>query len=178
MADIQYVNIGYTKKAHGIGGELKLFIEDRFLEDFLKNERIFVDVKGTKVPFFVASVRGKGEMILKLEEVDNRDAAFALQSREVFLREQELIPDHAREMEIEEEEGLEYEYLAGFSIIDKNTGPIGVIGEVLDMPQQEMALLTYKNREVLIPLNALLISAIDEKKKTVLMDLPEGLLDV
>jgi 16S rRNA processing protein RimM len=178
MAEIQYVNIGYTKKAHGLGGELKLFIEDRFLEDFLKNERIFVDVKGSKLPFFVASVRGKGEMILKLEEVDNRDAAFGLQSREVFLREQDLIPDHARELEIEEEEGLEYEYLAGFSIVDKTAGPVGVIGEVLDMPQQEMALVMYKNREVLIPLNERFITAVDEKSKTVRTDLPEGLLEM
>ncbi|MBV6438650.1 MAG: Ribosome maturation factor RimM [Saprospiraceae bacterium] len=178
MADIQYINIGYTKKTHGIGGELKLVVEERFLEDFLKNERIFLDVKGAKVPYFVANVRGKGEMILKLEEVDNREAAFALQSREVFLREQDLIPEHLRELEIEEEEALEYEHLTGFMIVDKTAGEVGLIGEVLDMPQQEMAFLQYKGRDVLIPLNGQMITSIDEKGKKVFMDLPEGLLEV
>ncbi|GAB4491607.1 MAG: ribosome maturation factor RimM [Saprospiraceae bacterium] len=178
MAENQYVNIGYTKKTHGIAGELKLVIEDRFLEDFLKNERIFLDVKGAKVPYFVANVRGKGEMILKLEEVDSRESAFVLQSREVYLREQDLIPEHKRELEIEEEETLEYEHVAGFLLVDKTAGEIGLIEEVLEMPQQEMAFLKYKNRVVLIPLNAQFVTSIDEKGKKVFMDLPEGLLDV
>ena len=178
MAENQYINIGYTKKTHGIEGELKLVVEDRFLEDFLKNERIFLDVKGVKVPYFVANVRGKGEMILKLEEVDSRESAFALQSREVFLREQDLIPEHKRELEIEEEETLEYEHVAGFLLIDKTAGEVGLIEEVLEMPQQEMAFLKYKNRDVLIPLNAQFVTSIDEKGKKVFTDLPEGLLDV
>lgn len=178
MAEHQYVNIGYTKKLHGLQGELKLSIEGRYLEDFLKNERIFLDVKGAKVPYFVANVRGKGEMILKLEEVDSRDAAYALQSREVHLRVQDLIPDHKRELEIEEEETLEYEHLTGFQLVDKTVGVVGQIDEVLEMPQQEMAFLKYKGRDVLIPLNGKFITSIDEKSKTVFMDLPEGLLEV
>lgn len=178
MAETQYVNIGYTKKTHGIAGELKLVIEDRFLEDFLKNERIFLDVKGAKVPYFVASVRGKDEMILKLEEVDSRESAYTLQSREVFLREQDLIPGHEREIETEEEESLEYEHLTGFLLIDKTAGVIGPIEEVLEMPQQEMAFLRHKGREVLVPLNEQFITGVDEKGKKVMMDLPEGLLDM
>lgn len=177
MAENQYVNIGYTKKTHGLKGELKLVVEERYLEDFLKNERIFLDVKGTKVPYFVASVRGAGEMILKLEDVDSKDSAFALQSREVFLREQDLIPEHKRELEIEEEETLEYEHVVGFLLIDKTAGEVGLIEEVLEMPQQEMAFLKYKNREVLIPLNAQFVTSIDEKGKKVFTDLPDGLLD-
>jgi 16S rRNA processing protein RimM len=178
MTETQYVNIGYTKKTHGIGGELKLVIEERFLEDFMKNERIFLDVKGVKIPYFVANVRGKGEMILKLEEVDSRESAYMLQSREVSLREQDMIPEHKREFEIEEEETLEYEHLAGFMLVDNTAGAIGRIEEVLEMPQQEMAFLQYKNREVLIPLNEQYITSIDEKEKKVFMDLPEGLLDM
>jgi 16S rRNA processing protein RimM len=177
MAENQYVNIGYTKKTHGLKGELKLVIEERYLEDFLKNERIFLDVKGTKVPYFVASVRGAGEMILKLEDVDSKDSAYGLQSREVFLRKQDLIPDQQRELEYEEET-LEYEHLTGFMLVDSAVGEIGYIEEVLDMPQQEMAYLNYKGREVLIPLNDQYIISIDEAAKKVLMDLPEGLLDI
>lgn len=178
MAENLYVQIGYTKKAHGLNGELKLVIEDRYLEDFLKNERIFLDVKGTKIPYFVANVRGKGEMILQLEEVNSRDVAFVLQSREVFLREKDLIPEHQRELEVPEEETLVYQYVTGFTLIDKTAGEVGKIDEVIEMPQQEMAFLTYKGREVLIPLNEQFIRSIDKTAKTVHTDLPEGLLDV
>lgn len=177
MTENQYIGIGYTKKTHGLKGELKLIVEDRYLEDFLKNERIFVDVKGTKVPFFITNVRGKGEMILKLEDVDSLDVAYGLQSREIFLREKDLVPDHERELEIEEET-LEYEHLTGFLLTDKNLGEIGTIEEVLEMPQQEMALLKYKGREVLVPLNERFVVTVDDKTKTVHTDLPEGLLDM
>lgn len=173
--ETQYVNIGFIKKTHGIGGELKLVVEERFLEDFLNNERVFLDVKGSKVPYFVTYVRGKGEMILKLEDVDSREAAYLLQSREVFLREQDVRP---RSLDPEEEEALEYEHIEGFLLVDKTAGEVGIIDEVLDMPQQEMAFLKYKGRELLVPLNEQFIISIDEKAKKIFTDLPEGLLEM
>ena len=176
MAENPYVLIGHTRKAHGLTGELKLHIDERYLEDFLKNERIFLDVKGTKIPYFVANVRGKGEMILLLEDVSDRDAATMLQGREVFLREKDLLPDEERELEYVEEV-LEYEHLTGFMLIDQLLGEMGIIGLVLEMPQQEMAFLKYQGREVLVPLNEQLIVEVDEAGKKVIMDLPGGLLD-
>jgi 16S rRNA processing protein RimM len=171
----QYINIGYTRKAHGLEGELKCSIEERYEEDFLSNERIFIDVKGSKVPYFIANIRGKGEIILQLEEVNNRDQAILLQSKGIFLREQDLIPDDERELEVIEET-LQYARVAGYLLKDQTLGDIAVINEVLDMPQQEMAFLSYQNREILIPLNEHLIVSIDDANKIVLMDLPEGLI--
>ncbi|MCB0528250.1 MAG: 16S rRNA processing protein RimM [Saprospiraceae bacterium] len=177
MADDQYVVIGHTKKTHGLRGELKLVVESRYLEDFLKNERIFLDVRGSKIPYFVANVRGKGEMILQLEEVDSLEVAQGLQSREVLLRRQDLLAGHERELPIDTET-LVYERITGYQVVDKTAGEIGVIEEVLDMPQQEMATLKYKGREVFIPLNERLILSIDDTARKVYCDLPDGLLDV
>lgn len=177
MAEPQYIIIGRTRKAHGLTGELKVSIEDRYLEDFMKNERIFLDVKGVKIPYFIDNVRGGGEMILKLEEVDNRDTAIALQGRELLLREQDILSDQEREFEFEEEEGLEYAHLSGYLLVDERLGEIGHIDEVLEMPQQEMAFLKFKGREVLVPLNKQFIQSIDDTKRVVMMDLPDGLLD-
>jgi 16S rRNA processing protein RimM len=177
MAEPEYINIGHTRKTHGIGGELKMVFEARFLEDFLKNERIFIDVKGIKIPYFIANVRGSAELIVQLEEVATKEAAYLLQSREIFLRKQDILPDHLRELEVEDET-LEYEHLTGYLIVDETIGEIGVIDEVLDMPQQEMAFLKYKGKDVLIPLNQVLIKKVDKAGKRLMMDLPEGLLDV
>jgi 16S rRNA processing protein RimM len=171
-----YVTIGRTKKAHGLTGEIKMHIEEQYIEDFLKNERIFIDVRGTKVPYFVANVRGTNEFIVHLEEVNDREVAQTLQSREICLREKDLIPDDEREMEMENE-GLEYAHLIGYVLSDQRLGDIGPIDEVLEMPQQEMAFLKYQGREALVPLNPHLIIQVDDKTRKVLMDLPEGLLD-
>ncbi|MFM8372628.1 MAG: ribosome maturation factor RimM [Bacteroidota bacterium] len=174
----EYIAIGRVRKAHGITGEVKVSIEDRYLEDFLKNERIFIEMKSSRMPYFISSVRGESEMIVKLEEVDDRDAAIALHSKEIFLRKEDLIPDDEREFEPEEEDSIQYRFLNGYSVTDKTTGPAGVITEVVEMPQQEMAFVLHHGREVLIPLNESLIISIDRENKTLLMDLPEGLLDM
>lgn len=177
MAEPQYITIGRTRKAHGLSGELKMSIEDRYLEDFMKNERIFLEVKGLKLPYFIDSVRGGGELIVKLEEVDDRDAATVLQAREIMLREQDILTEEEREFEVEEEQGLQYEHLTGYLMIDNERGEIATITEVLEMPQQEMAFLTYKGREILIPLNEQFVQRVDADQKRVYMDLPDGLLD-
>jgi len=56
-------------------------------------------------------------------------------------------------------------------------GEIGTIDEVLEMPQQEMAFLKYKGRDVLVPLNEQFIQSVDEGNRRVMVDLPDGLLD-
>nr|HQU60245.1 hypothetical protein [Saprospiraceae bacterium] len=70
-----YISVGKTGKTHGIDGELKFFIEDAFLDDFLDAPAVFLTVAGKQVPFFIESVRGESNLIIKLEEVDSREAA-------------------------------------------------------------------------------------------------------
>ncbi|MEM6699798.1 MAG: hypothetical protein AAF599_15455 [Bacteroidota bacterium] len=55
---------------------------------------------------------------------------------------------------------------------------IGVIEEVIEMPQQEMAVINYKDKEVLIPMNEDFILEILEEEKILKVELPEGLLDL
>lgn len=172
-----YVTIGKIGKAHGLAGELKVSIEERYWEDFLYSDRVFIAVKSMKVPYFISNVRGGSSVILKLEDVDDRDAAIALQSKDLLLRKQDLLSDDERTTPLEEDEELEYAYLEGYTLVDKTLGEIGPIDKVLEMPQQEMAFLRYGGREVLVPLNIHFIREIDEKARYVLMDLPDGLLD-
>jgi 16S rRNA processing protein RimM len=172
-----FVQIGYTQKTHGIDGALKATIEAPYLEDFLKNERIFLDIKGTKVPYFIAEVRGNGDkLIVQFEEVDKREAAMGLQSKGIFLRPQDLIPDRERELEVPAASA--YGHVGGYAMIDKTVGAVGVIEAVLEMPQQQMASVQYQGRTVFVPLNPHFIVEIDSKSKTVTVDLPEGLLDI
>jgi 16S rRNA processing protein RimM len=62
-------------------------------------------------------------------------------------------------------------------LVDAQAGPVGPIEEVLEMPQQEMALVRYKGRETLIPLNTHFIQRVDTERREVLVDLPDGLLE-
>lgn len=166
------VQIGYTKKTHGVAGEIKVFIEEPYEDLFLDSDRVFLEIKGSKLPYMIKSIRGGGDLIVLFEDVINREDAFMLQSRGVFLPENE-IPQDAIALQ---DGGLEYDYLVGFTLKDQVLGEVGIVHEVLEMPQQEMAVVKWKGKEVFIPLNKAFVLSIDKKRKEVVTSLPEGLL--
>jgi 16S rRNA processing protein RimM len=67
--------------------------------------------------------------------------------------------------------------LLGYSIIDNNN-PLGEILEVIEQPHQLLCRLEIKGKEVLIPLHEESLQKVDHKKKQVLVELPEGLLEI
>jgi 16S rRNA processing protein RimM len=172
---MEYVQIGFTKKAHGIQGELKVAIEPAFEDLFLEADRILIEIKGTRMPFFIQEVRGGGEWIVQFEDVKDRNAAIAIQSKPILLPAAEVPATVIAESN---ESELVYGFLVGYTLHDKHAGLIGPVEDVLDMPQQEMAQLTWQQRMVLIPLNESLIISINKAQKSITVDLPEGLLDL
>lgn len=169
---MNYIQIGFTRKTHGIHGELKAAIEAPFEEIFLKVERVFLEIKGIKQPFFIKTIRGGGELIVGFEDVCTREDALRLQSRLIFLPESEVPPAL---MEAQQA-ARPYEHFIGYLLIDQQIGPVGIIQEVIEMPHQEMAVVLYQNREVFIPLAEAFMVSTDETQKQLVMDLPEGLL--
>lgn len=171
----EFVRIGYTQKTHGVEGELRIFLEEEYEEDFLNSQAVFLDVNGKKIPFFIEYIRGADDDILKLEEVNSREEAQKWSSKELFLRESDLIPAKDRENTAYEPQ---FAFLEGFEAVDGDLGPLGPILRVDEYPQQEMAVILYKKREALIPLQEPLLQRIDEVGKKVYFKLPEGLLDL
>ncbi len=167
------VSIGRTKKPHGLKGELKFFVEEHFVDDLMEAEILIIDVKGKKTPFFIEDVRVGNNIIVKLEEVDTPETATTLSAKEVFLREKDL--KYAAQNK--EDAQLPYADCIGFIIFDDTT-EVGIVTNLIEYPQQYMAAVNYRNREILIPLNPAFIKKIDIKNKKILMELPEGLLEL
>ena len=168
---MEYIQIGFTRKTHGIGGELKVFIEEPYEDSFLKKDRVFLDIRGIKQPFFIDHIRGGGDLIVQFEDISTREDALLLQSKGIFLPTGEVPETVAPSGPV-----LAYGRITGYMVTDQAAGEVGAVAEVLNMPQQEMALVRYQGREVLIPLNAQFIVSIDDQAKKVLVHLPEGLL--
>ena len=166
----EYIEIGHTKKTRGIEGEMKIHIKDSFLEDFMQAEVIFLKLQGGPVPFFVERIREAGGLLVKLDEIDTPEDAVELTGKAVYLPKEELGGI--------EKKSLDLSMLEGFSIIDEAEGAIGVIEEVLELPQQMMAVVPYQGREVLIPLTDELITEVNAETRTLRMSLPAGLLNL
>lgn len=170
---MNYISIGKIGKAHGLKGAVKCLAEDAYLPDLANASAVFIEENGQKLPYFLEEVQIGNAIILTLEEVKTKEAANRLRGAEVFLRESDLLPIENREFN-----NLLYEKYEGYQLEDKELGMIGVIEEVLEMPQQEMAVVTYKDNEVMIPLNEDFILEVLEQKKVLKVELPEGLLDL
>jgi 16S rRNA processing protein RimM len=166
-----YTEIGHTKKTRGVGGELKVDIKDPFVEAFMQAEVIFLELQGGPVPFFVEQIRQAGDLLVKLDEIDTPEEAVALTGKPIYMPDEELDGGAVTG-------GLDLSILEGFSIIDEALGPVGRIEEVLELPQQMVAVVTYQDREVLIPLTDELITGVDPEARTLHMSLPEGLLEL
>ena len=82
---MEFTQIGFTKKTHGVAGEIKIAIEEVYEDLFLEADRVFLEIKGAKMPFFIENIRGGGELIVHFEDVKNKEEAWLLQSKGVFL---------------------------------------------------------------------------------------------
>ncbi len=170
----EFVKIGKTQKPHSIKGELKLSVEDIYVDDLFEVEAVFLELRGQKVPYFVEELQEGNAMIIKLEGIETRNAADELAHKDLYLRREDInLPD-----EVILSGGMFYKHLEGFLIVETELGEIAIIEEVAEFPQQEMAYISYNNKTLLIPLNTQLIKSIDNEAKKVLMELPEGLLDL
>ena len=166
------IQIGYTQKVHGVRGEIKVHIEKPYQNDALKASVFFIELPEGTLPYFIEQLQFGKTTIAKFEEVNDKETAKKLSGKNLFLKEEDVTAKEQREFE------LDYKFFEGFLIKDIELGTIGTIEEIVEMPHQIMAFLSYQNREVLIPINEYFIQDIDLESEVILMELPDGLLDV
>jgi len=68
--------------------------------------------------------------------------------------------------------------IIGYMILDETLGEIGPVEELMELPQQLLLQTHYNGKEVLIPAVEAIIVDIDDNKKVVKVNLPEGLLEM
>jgi 16S rRNA processing protein RimM len=100
--------------------------------------------------------------------VITREAAIKLVQKEVWLPEVEFKKHVTKNAPIN---------LLGYTIIN-NKEPLGQILEVIEQPHQLLCRLEIRGREVLIPLQENTLQKADHKKREVIVQLPEGLLEI
>lgn len=166
-----HFKIATIAKTKGLKGEMQLYLDIEGLEN-IKFNAVFLDIAGKLVPYFVSAYKPsvKNTGYLYLEDVDTIEKASALLKKDIYL------PNKLKPKKKKEEFTLKD--LKGFIAIDEQHGELGEIIDVVEYPQQTIASVRYRNREVLFPLNGQFIKGIDVENGEVYLDLPEGLLDV
>jgi len=171
MTTEDHFRIGTILKTKGLKGELNIYVDFEGIEK-IKFNSLFIEIAGKLVPYFVSSIKylQKNAGYLVLEDVDTVEKAGLLVRKDIYL------PNKLKPKKKKSEFTLMD--LKGFIAIDGNEGELGEITEVLEYPQQILASVVFKNKEVLFPLNEAIIKGINADDNELYVELPEGLLDI
>lgn len=163
--------IGYISKTRGLKGEVQLFFE---FEDYkeLEIDVIFIEIDKKLVPYFVDQMKvlDNRTAFVFLEDVDHIDKAEVLTRKSVYLpldRMPERDPDDFRITD-----------LKGYQVHDQTHGELGEIIEIHEFPQQHIAVVPYKSKELMFPLIEDIMLKIDRENHILSVNLPDGLVDL
>lgn len=169
----EFVPVGVVVKPHGIRGE---FCIKSYADSPLLFERVAAVYlrEGRKRPksFTVQSWRRhKGFVLLTLEGVADRDQAEVLRGRDVLIHERELPELDEGEFYIRD--------LIGCRVRLEDGTDVGELAHFYENPQQDTwVIMTDDDVEVLLPAVREFLVDVDLDAKVIVIDPPEGLLDI
>ena len=160
--------IGKLGKAHGIKGEISFLFDDDVF-DRMDADYLVLDIDGILVPFFIEEYRFKTDSnaLMKFEGIDSQEQARDLTGCDVFF---------PRNMANEEEGGISWASLVGFDLVDAETGK--TIGKISSIDDTTINILFELEDGKLIPASEELITDVDTKKQQIIINLPEGILEL
>lgn len=162
--------LGHITKTSGFDGTVIIRLEKKFINNIPQAESVFLEIDGKPVPFFIAEI-GEAGPDLRVIFDDHRSVEKISEFKgcKVYLISgadtQKDEPDLSS--------------LQGFIVLNQKGKKLGEISEVITGPGQLLlSIKDKKDEEILIPLHEDLIISVDSVKKTIRMEIPEGLTDI
>jgi 16S rRNA processing protein RimM len=165
------VSVGKLVATCGLKGELVLLHALGGKTDLKGVKVLFVEQqRGSTIPYFIESAKAKSaeETWVKLEGINTKEAAALLLQKNAWMAE----ADFTRHVQPNATIAL-----LGYTVVE-NGKEIGIISEIIEQPHQVLCAVMVQEKEALIPLNESTLAGIDRRKKTVMVNLPDGLLEI
>lgn len=165
--------IGKIGKPHGVKGEVSLMFEDDVF-DRVDADYLVLLIDGILVPFFFEEYRFKSDetALVKFCDIDTKEQAQELTGCDVYFS-RKLSEDGREDMSLNEAEN--------FKLLDANNDN-SLIGTVKSVDYSTVNTLFNvempDGKEIMIPASEDFIIDIDTEKHFIVVDLPEGLLDL
>lgn len=102
--------------------------------------------------------------------IDSLDKAAELSGLEVFVPEESLKPL--------EKDAFYHFQLIGCCVVTINREPVGAVKDILSIPENELLVVESGQQEFLIPLSGGICLEINLADKEIVIDPPDGLLDL
>lgn len=164
--------LGKIVRKYSFKGELLAKLDTDEPEMYTEMESIFVDFSTNLVPFFIESSQLHKSTLLrfKFEDVDTEQDAEDLIGAGLYLP-LDMLPKL-------DGDKFYFHEIIGYTAIDENFGEIGVIKGINDTTSQALFEIDREGKEVLIPMIDDFIKKLDRDQKTILLQVPDGLIDL
>ena len=171
----ELISIGRYNKPHGVAGEISatVDVDVEVLEEF---SCLVSEMDGIYVPFFVNACRPKSHetILLTIDGVNNEQDAAKLVNRDIYV----LKREYRQESDDADADGYPLDFFIGFELQDSDGTRVGEITDVDEQTENAIFIVTRDDEEVMVPASDDLIVEFDVDKKVIVMDLPQGLLDM
>lgn len=163
--------LGRIIKVSGYEGAVAIKLEKNFIENIPEMESVFLEIEGRPVPFFIDSIDYSGADLLKLqfEGYPSNEKISEFVGCRIF-----LAPGTHSEEGFEENPDL-----SGYKVYIAENELLGTISEIVpNRGQWLINVRTAGKKSILIPLHEDFIISVDREEKVIIMDLPDGLIDL
>ena len=163
--------LGEILKTHGLKGELMVHLDVDDPNEYREMESVFVQQDGNLVPFFIESISisDQSKAKIKFEDIDSVDDAKEMKGLLLFLPTSQL-------PELPDDQYYLHE-LIGFTVIADDES-LGKVIEIFDQEPNPLFTVDANGKEVLIPLQDHFLKSVDKKNSTIVVNLPDGYLDL
>jgi 16S rRNA processing protein RimM len=164
--------LGKIAKKFSFKGEVLIYLDTDEPELYENMESVFVEFNKNLVPFFIenSSLHKNDFLRVQFEDVDSEEEADSILNCDVYLP-LSMLPKL---------EGNKFYFheVIGFEIEDKRLGVFGKIVSINDSSAQPLFEVVNGTVEILVPMIDQFLVKIDRENKKVVMDLPEGLVEM
>jgi 16S rRNA processing protein RimM len=164
--------LGKIAKKFSFKGEVLVYLDTDEPELYENMESVFVEFNKNLVPFFIenSSLHKNDFLRVQFEDVDTEEEADSILNCDVYLP-LSMLPKL---------EGNKFYFheVIGFEIEDKRLGVFGKIVSINDSSAQPLFEVVNGTVEILVPMIDQFLVKIDRENKKVVMDLPEGLVEM
>jgi len=171
MAYNNNILLGRITKLNGYEGAVTVKLEKIFSENIPRMESVFLEIEGRPVPFFISGSEYSGADILRLsfEGYESIEKVSEFIGCRIFLTSGKPGKNHP-------DDGTN---LVGYLVLVQNNNFLGTITGIIQNPGQWLlSIASPSEKEILIPLHNDFIVSINDAKKTIIMDIPDGLIDI
>jgi 16S rRNA processing protein RimM len=162
-----WVAVGRITRAHGVKGEVAVLVLSQVAERFEPGSRLFLS-EGEDRPVTVGAVRPhRQRLLVQFEEVEDRDAAEALQGAYLF------VPAGAAP-QLPDGEFWTHD-LIGCEVVTTEGRSLGSIREVIHTPANDVWAAEGDGGEILVPALKDVVEEVDVKARRVVVRAISGL---